>query len=82
MRCPKCGSIQIMVTDTRHLPAAIRRRRKCLDCDHRWTTLEISAETVLAGRAMMDEWDKRAELGLLPPGGTIPAEFADRGGEE
>ena len=42
MQCPKCGSVRDQVVDSRliHEGAAIRRRRKCLKCEHRFTTYE------------------------------------------
>lgn len=43
MLCPHCRSTRITVTNTNDYRDGkeIRRRRKCLACDHRWTTLEI-----------------------------------------
>lgn len=42
MRCPKCGSNQDKVIDSRPWKdgAVIRRRRECLSCGHRFTTYE------------------------------------------
>lgn len=42
MRCPKCGHSSDKVLDSRTLRegAAIRRRRECLGCGHRFTTYE------------------------------------------
>jgi transcriptional repressor NrdR len=42
MRCPKCTSIDTKVLDTRTAKkeTSIRRRRECLDCGHRFTTIE------------------------------------------
>ena len=42
MRCPFCQSERTQVVDTRSNPEAntIRRRRKCLKCDKRFTTYE------------------------------------------
>ncbi len=42
MRCPKCGCLEDRVIDSRSSRdgAAIRRRRQCLKCDHRFTTYE------------------------------------------
>ena len=42
MRCPFCQSEHTQVVDTRSNPEAntIRRRRKCLKCDKRFTTYE------------------------------------------
>ena len=42
MRCPKCGSLDTQVKDSRPTEdsAAIRRRRVCLSCNFRFTTFE------------------------------------------
>lgn len=42
MRCPKCGHQDDRVLDSRATRegAAIRRRRQCLACEHRYTTFE------------------------------------------
>jgi transcriptional repressor NrdR len=42
MRCPKCGSLQDKVIDSRLSKDgdSIRRRRECLACDFRYTTYE------------------------------------------
>src|SRR5262245_53859450 len=42
MRCPKCGNLEDKVIDSRSAKAgaAIRRRRECLACLHRFTTYE------------------------------------------
>jgi len=42
MRCPKCGSLDTQVKDSRPTEdsAAIRRRRVCLSCQFRFTTFE------------------------------------------
>ncbi len=43
MRCPKCGSSQDKVIDSREAREghAIRRRRECMKCDFRFTTYEL-----------------------------------------
>jgi transcriptional repressor NrdR len=42
MRCPKCTSIEDKVIDSRISKegSAIRRRRECLECSHRYSTTE------------------------------------------
>ncbi|MFH1066972.1 MAG: transcriptional regulator NrdR [bacterium] len=42
MKCPKCGSQEDKVIDSRTWKdgAVIRRRRECLQCNHRFTTYE------------------------------------------
>ena len=47
MKCPFCGDQESKVVDSRHSEdgQSIRRRRECLGCAHRFTTLEsISSE--------------------------------------
>lgn len=43
MRCPKCGCQDDKVIDSRasREGTAIRRRRECTKCEHRYTTYEI-----------------------------------------
>ena len=43
MRCPKCGSSQDRVIDSREAREghAIRRRRECMRCNFRFTTFEV-----------------------------------------
>lgn len=47
MRCPNCGHAQDRVVDSRSTRegAAIRRRRECLQCQHRFTTYEYVEST-------------------------------------
>ena len=42
MRCPKCAHVDDKVIDSRTIKngGVIRRRRMCLDCQHRFTTYE------------------------------------------
>lgn len=42
MKCPKCGFEEDKVVDSRvgREGASVRRRRECLECTHRFTTLE------------------------------------------
>ncbi|WP_269532084.1 transcriptional regulator NrdR [Chitinimonas sp. BJYL2] len=44
MKCPFCGSPETQVVDTRLSEEgdSIRRRRKCADCDKRFTTFETA----------------------------------------
>ncbi len=46
MRCPFCNSPETKVVDSRAVQkdSAIRRRRECLDCGHRFTTYEYIVE--------------------------------------
>ncbi|MBI2440506.1 MAG: transcriptional repressor NrdR [Lentisphaerae bacterium] len=49
MRCPKCGQINDKVIDSRAARegSIIRRRRLCLQCEHRFTTYEEIIKTQL-----------------------------------
>lgn len=49
MRCPKCGYMESKVVDSRPTEdgSAIRRRRECLSCGHRFTTYERLNDTPL-----------------------------------
>ncbi len=63
MRCPYCGGDETRVVDSRPADngAAVRRRRSCTSCDHRFTTYErISAVMVVKrdGRREMFDPDK------------------------
>lgn len=40
MICPVCNSEDHGVIDTAAIDGAIRRRRACGNCKHRWTTFE------------------------------------------
>jgi hypothetical protein len=41
MPCPACGATAGAVIETRAAHNAIRRRRACPACSHRWTTYEM-----------------------------------------
>jgi transcriptional repressor NrdR len=49
VRCPSCSSLEDKVIDSRTADdgSAIRRRRQCLGCGHRFTTFERSEEQPL-----------------------------------
>ena len=40
MKCPYCGGVELKVIDSRDTEDAVRRRRRCLVCGHRFTTME------------------------------------------
>lgn len=42
MKCPHCGSLEDKVVNSRLAPGGetVRRRRECLDCGQRFTTME------------------------------------------
>lgn len=41
MNCPRCGSNQVMVIDSRNKDNCVKRRRRCLDCFETFGTIEI-----------------------------------------
>ena len=41
IKCPRCNGSKFKVIDKRNLNDTIRRRRKCLHCDFRFTTYEF-----------------------------------------
>ncbi len=49
MKCPVCGSPKDKVIDSRSSKngEAIRRRRECLDCRHRYTTYEYIESSLM-----------------------------------
>ncbi len=49
MRCPVCGCTQDKVLDTRPIDdeRSIRRRRECLNCQHRFTSYETVEKPAL-----------------------------------
>lgn len=72
MRCPYCSHEDTQVTETRESDEgdAIRRRRRCLKCDKRYTTYEraeLSMPTVVkkdSSRAEFDAGKLRASMVL------------------
>jgi len=45
MTCPACQSVDTSVIDSRASRNGIRRRRRCLACQHRFTTYEAIVES-------------------------------------
>ncbi len=56
MNCPFCGHDDTKVTDSRPEPDGIRRRRECLKCGQRFTTVE---RVELAGVALLKKDGRR-----------------------
>ena len=46
MNCPKCGSMDVYVTDSRPHGASTRRKRKCAACAYRWSTIEVPEQAL------------------------------------
>jgi transcriptional regulator NrdR family protein len=60
MKCPKCGSEQNRVSNTRDYAdrTMTRRQRKCIGCKHIWYTLEVPELLV---RVEKQPWMKEVE---------------------
>ncbi|MBN2600626.1 MAG: transcriptional repressor NrdR [Candidatus Marinimicrobia bacterium] len=70
MKCPFCESIETKVVDSRSAQKnnAIRRRRECLDCGHRFTTYEYVVEyplTIIKNDGRREEYDRHKLLDSL-----------------
>lgn len=40
--CPRCDSLNVRVITTKEDNAVRIRRRRCLDCNYSWNTIELS----------------------------------------
>lgn len=70
MRCPKCTSADTKVLDTRTSKneTSIRRRRECLECGYRFTTIEevLRADLQVVKRdGRREDFDRAKMLGGL-----------------
>ncbi|NQY33310.1 MAG: transcriptional repressor NrdR [Coraliomargarita sp.] len=70
MRCPKCTSSNTKVLDTRTSKneTSIRRRRECLECGYRFTTIEeaLRADLQVVKRdGRREDFDRAKMLGGL-----------------
>ena len=68
MRCPRCGSLDDKVVESRSNTdgASIRRRRECVSCGERFTTYEtVFRETLRVKKrsGQYEEFDRRKLLG-------------------
>ena len=84
MRCPYCGYTDTKVTDSRDAEEGIRRRRECLNCSQRFTTMErLATSGLLVAKkdGRREEFSREKLLGGLRkacekrplPAGTIEA---------
>jgi transcription repressor NrdR-like protein len=63
MKCPSCESRENTVKDSRPLDLAIRRRRQCRTCHHRWTTIEAAIDdNASTTQILTAEWAKIHDL--------------------
>lgn len=63
MRCPKCGTLEDKVIDSREAKdgSSVRRRRECTTCNHRFTTyeqVEHDAVSVIKRNESRQVWDR------------------------
>jgi len=85
MRCPFCtfGDTQVIDSRASEEGATIRRRRKCLSCDKRFTTyerVELAMPTIIkrgGGRADYDRDKLRASMLLSMRKRPVPREAVD-----
>lgn len=62
MYCPKCIHGKMKVLQTEAMPdGSVRRRRKCLTCDHRTTTFERADDAWLAAAIQLDRIEREAQ---------------------
>ena len=60
MKCPMCGSDNTVTVDSRSNSDNIIRRKKCLTCNHRWSTIEIDKDQWYSALQIKEE-RKRGE---------------------
>lgn len=85
MKCPFCGYLDTQVIDSRASDegATIRRRRRCLSCDKRFTTyerVELALPTIVkrgGSRADYDREKLRASMLLALRKRPVPREAVD-----
>ena len=85
MKCPFCHHADTQVIDSRASDegAAIRRRRRCLSCEKRFTTyerVELSMPTLIKRGGMRAEYDRdklRASMLLALRKRPVPREAVD-----
>lgn len=59
MRCPNCGGEKLAVKETRRVGGGgIRRRRRCIRCDHTMTTIE----QISSDQLQVQKVDRRTEV--------------------
>jgi hypothetical protein len=64
IRCPACGHNESMVKDSRAMSYGIRRRRKCMLCGLRCTTVEVLKQD---STRVMAAFKVAHLLTMLPP---------------
>ena len=64
MECPICGG-ETKVIDSRPFYGAIKRRRECLCCSHRFTTEELGKEDIVRLLSILNNNEFNGALGDL-----------------
>ena len=85
MRCPFCDHADTQVVETRETDdgASTRRRRRCLQCDKRFTTyerVELALPVLVKRNGMRAEFDRRklrASMSLALRKRPVSAEAVD-----
>lgn len=83
MTCPICNSASSCITDSRKTGHGIRRRRQCLDCGLRFSTMEIEMENYLQLQQIAEnETETYRQLQqIMERHGNLQAAAADRKGK-
>lgn len=66
--CDKCKGANYTAIDSRNdgvKGSYIKRRRKCLDCGYRFTTVEISKDEYLKLKERAEQADRIAEIATI-----------------
>ncbi len=66
IKCPACGGSKVEVIDSRGVSgqeSAIRRRRRCVGCGVKFTTVELMVESVRRGRSVASALLADARIG-------------------
>lgn len=62
MNCPNCQSNNTQVRDSRPHPDGIFRRRRCLTCNHRFSTIEIKKDDYEDMKYIIERAKRNAQL--------------------
>jgi transcriptional regulator NrdR family protein len=62
MNCPICEHSESRTVRTDAAATEIRRRRECLQCRHRWTTVERTQEAIARADKIVETARPLAEL--------------------
>lgn len=81
MKCPRCGTEQISVIDSRSDEGAIRRRRECDQCNFRFTTferVELALPMIVKKDGRSEPFDRdKVRAGLIRACEKTPVKIED-----